>query len=342
MKRLHLPYAQLWIVLALCIGLTACDEDSLGGILDEDDENYQENFFSMFDEIGEVELDCVEFIFPITIAQPDGSTTVVNDEDELEQAILTAMGSQTYPNIVFPIQVIDEDDQTITVQTDEELCDLFMECFDEWDDDDDDDCECHDDEEECFEINYPITLVFPDGSQVVVNDDEELETAVDNYYDANPNDDDDVTVVYPVTVTLIENDSVVTINDDDDLDELIEWCFDYDFEECFDIQYPISLSMPDGSTLTANNEEELDSLYEAWEMANPNATDEPELIFPITVIMTEDGSTEVINDEEELEELIEDCYDDICGMVDGDDIIIGRASASVNRMAAKKQYLRQN
>lgn len=340
MNQLHLPYPKLWIVLALCIGLTACDEDTLGDLLG--DENHQENFFSMFDEMDEVELDCVEFVFPITIAQPDGSTTVVNDEEELEQAIINAMGNETYPDIVFPIQILDEDDQPQTIATDEELCELFMECFEEWEDDEDDDCDCHDDEEECFEIHYPITLVFPDGSQTVVNDDEALETAVDNYYDANPNDDDDVTVVYPITVTLLENDSTVVINDEDELDEILELCFDYDFEECFELQFPISFAMPDGSTLTANTEEELDSLYEAWEMANPNATDEPTLIFPITVTMLEDGSSEIINDEDELEELIEDCYDDICGMVDGMDIIIGKSSAVINRMAAKKQYLRKN
>ncbi len=326
-----------FFALACTIVLMSCGEDGLlGGLADIDnDNNEQESFLLMFDDEDSIDLSCAEIVYPITLNNADGSTTTVNDEDAFIQAIEDAIFNDgDVPMIAFPIQVINEDDITVTVADEEALFDIFEDCFGDWDDD----CGCEDDDfEECFEINYPITLIMPDGSQVTVNDDDALETAIDNYYDANPNDTSDISVVYPITVTMFEDSSIVTISDDDELDELFEDCFDDNFEDCFEIQYPISVLMPDNTTITANNEEELDSLYDAWFNANPNSMDEPELIFPITVVY-EDGTTEVVNDEDELEELFEDCYgDDFCEMVSGTDIVIGTSETTISRVVMKKK-----
>lgn len=324
----------MFALLVSTMFIACSEDDGLDEILNGDN---SESFFALFDEADEIELECVEFVYPLSLCNADGTTTAINDDAALEQAFINAMNSATPPTLFFPIQVLD-DGLTQTISNEEELCDLFEEC---WEEEDDDDCDCYGDDEPCFEVNYPITLILPDGTQATVNSDEEMETAIDNYYDNNPNDNGDVTLVYPVSVTLIENDSIVTINNDEDLDNIFDLCFDEEFEECFEIQFPLNFSMPDGSTLTANSETELDSLYEAWVQANPNATNEPELILPITVLMLEDNTTVTINTETELEELFNDCYDDICDEIDPDDIIIGKASTTVSRMAAKKQKIRQ-
>ena len=326
--------------LACSIILMSCGEDGLLGGLVGDENKGQRSFLTMFDNEDTIDVSCAEIVYPITLNNPDGSTTTINDDDELIEAIEDALFDDSdVPTIAFPIQVIGEDDIAVTVADEDALFEIFEDCFGDWDDYDDD-CGCEDDEfEECFEINYPITLVMPDGSQVVVNDDDELETAIDNYYDANPNDTNDISVVYPITVTMLEDSSTVTVNDDDELDELFEDCFDEYFEDCFEIQYPISILMPDSTTITANSEEELDSLYDAWIIANPNNMGEPELIFPITIVY-EDGTTEVINDEDELEEAFEACYgDDFCEMVDGTDIVIGTSETVVSRVAMKKKQI---
>ena len=322
---------------ACTIILMSCEDGGLlGGLADVDNNNNQEkSFLMMFDDEDSVDLSCAEIVYPITLNNSDGSTTTVNDEDEFIEAIEDAIfNDDDVPTIEFPIQVINEDDITETVADEDALFEIFEDCFGDWDDD----CGCHDDDfEECFEINYPITLVMPDGSQVTVNDDDALETAIDNYYDANPTDTNDISVVYPITVTMFEDSSIVTINNDNEFDELFEDCFDDYFEDCFEIQYPISILMPDSTTITANSEEELDSLYDAWIIANPNNMDEPELIFPITVVY-EDGTTEVVNDEDELEVLFEECYgDDFCEMVGGTDIVIGSSETTISRVAMKKK-----
>lgn len=325
------------LAIACTVILMSCEDGGLLGGLVGDGDKEQRSFLTMFDDEDSIDISCAEIVYPITLNNSDGSTTTINDDDELIEAIEDAIFDDTnVPTIAFPIQVINEDDITVTVSTEEELFEIFEACFGDWDDD----CGCDDEFEACFEINYPITLVMPDGSQVVVNDDDELETAIDNYYDANPNDSNDVSVVYPITVTMLDDSSTVTINDDDELDELFEECFDEYFEDCFEIQYPISILMPDSTTITANSEEELDSLYDAWIIANPNNMGEPELIFPITIVY-EDGTTEVINDEEELEEAFEECYgDDFCEMVGGTDIVIGTSETVVSRVAMKKKQIK--
>mgnify|MGYP003681890981 CR=1 FL=1 len=88
----------------------------------------------------------------------------------------------------------------------------------------------------CFEFNFPITIITDDNETVTVNSQEELDSVL---YDAYYFD-----FVYPFTVTLNDDDDdddeIVTINSAEDLEELIEECFDdyddgnYDCEECED------------------------------------------------------------------------------------------------------------
>ena len=51
------------------------------------------------------------------------------------------------------------------------------------------------------------------------------------------------------------------------LEEEEEWAED----ECFDINYPVNVSFPDGTTQTVNTDAELDLAIDEWEMNNPNS-----------------------------------------------------------------------
>lgn len=323
----NLKFAQLGaFLLMFSLFFVACDE---GDLFDE----ANESFFLIFEDEDDIDLSCVEFIYPLTLNNPDGSTTTINDEAALITTIEGVDPNTPLPTLVFPIQIVDEDDLPQTVANEEELCEIFMECLDE----EFDDCDCEE-EEECFEINYPITLILPDGTQAAVNDDEELETTIDTYYDNNPNDTGEVSVVYPINVTMLEDSSIVTIDNDEELDDLFEECFDHFYEECFEIQFPISIQMPDSSIMTANSEDELENLYDAWITANPNATEEPTLVYPITVLY-EDGTTETANNDDELDELYEDCFeflDDCDGMIRSSDIILGNADEAIERVIVQK------
>lgn len=181
-------------------------------------------------------------------------------------------------------------------ETDFEPCEFEGETEAEW--------------EECFSFVYPITVIFPDGISPVVNSNDELIDAVDTWYDANPNSDDDPTLAYPVDIMMIDG-TTVAITNDDELEDLFDDCEDNEMEECFTFIFPMTLLFPDGTTQDINSIDEGEAAVEAWEDTNPNG-DDVTIVFPIQVTL-DDGTIHDINNEDELDALFEMCdFDDFC------------------------------
>ena len=59
----------------------------------------------------------------------------------------------------------------------------------------------------CFTIVYPIELNFSDSTQAVVANDQELATALTNWYDVQGEDAESPIPTYPVTIILQEDGS---------------------------------------------------------------------------------------------------------------------------------------
>jgi len=127
------------------------------------------------------------------------------------------------------------------------------------------------DEEFCLEANFPITVIYPDGTTQQTADEAELDQIMDDFYDnQSEGSEDELLIQFPISFTL-EDGTVVTANSEEEIGEiLLEHCFgmwdDYedDFgmgELCFDINFPISLSL-DGTTQTINTLEELENTIE--------------------------------------------------------------------------------
>ena len=191
---------------------------------------------------------------------------------------------------------------------------------------------------DCFEIVFPIELTIPGTGNVTINDYDELETTLDDWYEANPDPDDYPMPVFPVIV-ILEDGTQQTINDEENLEDLFEDCFGDDWEEdcdeicddddedgdddddeecdedfleefCLELVYPVDLSMPDGTTATANDDDELMEIIEAYLDQNPDPDEYPELVFPLDVVLP-DGTTQTISDDDEFWDLVEDtCEDD--------------------------------
>jgi hypothetical protein len=92
------------------------------------DRNDNESFFALFNEGDNddgFDLSCAEFVYPITATNADGNTLIVNDEDELEAAILDALNTENLPILAFPLQVLSDDDSLINLTDEEEFCTLF-------------------------------------------------------------------------------------------------------------------------------------------------------------------------------------------------------------------------
>lgn len=82
-------------------------------------------------------------------------------------------------------------------------------------------------------------------------------------------------------------------------------CKGKDLRECFDFVYPVTFTLPDGTT-TSGDKETLHTQIKEWYEANPDAEERPSLQFPVEITF-EDGTIQTINSDEELEAAKESC-----------------------------------
>ena len=160
--------------------------------------------------------ECFSFVYPITVVLPNGANVAVDNDDELIAVIDDWYDdnptSNEDPTLIYPVNVLlEEDGSSLTISDDDQLEDLFEVCEEQ-------------DDFDCFTFNWPLSIQFPDSSVVEINNFDEAEDLIDAWYDANPNVNEDVELVYPFDVTLADG-TVQTINSEDEFDTFIE-------EEC--------------------------------------------------------------------------------------------------------------
>ena len=257
------------------------------------------------------DFDCFAFEYPITLLFPDGSDQTVSNDEELETAIDFWYENNEEPEtdvtLQFPVNVTLEDGTTQTINGEEALEDLLTNCFGDWDEEEDW-CEEDFDEFDCFSFVYPITFITTTGN-VTINSDDDFDAFWDTLDEV-----EDFEVVYLFSIVFEDDGTTLMLNDDDELDEILEECYDeddeegewcdeeLDFSDCFEIVYPISLNLPDGSTATVNNDEELEATFE-----EVDEEDDVTLVYPISLTLTADNSTVVVNNDDEVDAILDDC-----------------------------------
>lgn len=171
----------------------------------------------------------------------------------------------------------------------------------------------------CYELVFPISIVFSDSTTVEVNDYEELKDAIQDWKNNN-----DVTpadrphFVFPIEV-LNEDGEIITVEDKAALKVLAKDCRKAWFVKkkikkhrhrcglCFKFVFPVEIELPDGTIKEANSYKKIIHIVRNWKKNNPDSTDRPHLVFPIEVEMKEDGSIVTVNSPEELKDLRETC-----------------------------------
>lgn len=139
---------------------------------------------AIFDEFDN-DLDDLDIVFPIVIILSDFTEITITNFDELENLIAECGGENEHDDdiecidFVYPItlSIFDSENQlaeTITVNSDEE----FYEFIDEIE------------EYHIVQINFPITVVLYDGSELIIQDLETLENVIDEADDMCDEDDD--------------------------------------------------------------------------------------------------------------------------------------------------------
>ncbi|MFN0033983.1 MAG: hypothetical protein ACKVUS_02880, partial [Saprospiraceae bacterium] len=190
---------------------------------------------------------CFELVFPIAMTLPDGTTTESLDSyDELKQTLrdwFQANGKQggrrgrphgggqgnhpgggqggsnrPHPSFVFPVTVISQAGETISVEDEAELRALRAECggtFGQhsW--------QGHGQHGlSCFEIVFPVTVQFPDGTTAQAADGPALRQLVRTWRQSNAGATTRPSLVFPIAVKMKDDGSVVTLNSKEELLDL--------------------------------------------------------------------------------------------------------------------------
>lgn len=153
---------------------------------------------------------------------------------------------------------------------------------------------------DCFDFLYPVTYNMPDGSSITIENEEEI-TQLRAWYQENPRYTQRPAFQYPLDIISIDG-TIVTILVNEDLREAYSSC---DEEKCYELVYPVTYIMPDGSLIPIASDGSTGEFLR-WYNENPDIQDRPVLQYPVDIILL-DGAILTIDTEAEMQEVIADC-----------------------------------
>ena len=142
-------------------------------------------------------------------------------------------------------------------------------------------------------MNYPLTALDSNSNEVIVYSEQDLY----NFEFAG--------FLYPISVTLTDG-TQVSVTSPQEFDSLYNDCYDIDDcddceEQCFEIVFPFSFVLGDGSIVDVNDYDEL------WDFVSQLTEEDTCVIsYPLTV-QFEDGTQQTANSDEELDAFYESC-----------------------------------
>lgn len=258
---------------------------------------------------------CFNFKYPIQLILEDESKQTIKSLKELTDAFKTWYAQNKgkenkEPTFNYPLEVSLEDGTVKKIANNKELTALIKSCKNNFDEEDKDG-----QKDNCFEINYPLTLVYNDKSTLVVNSLQEYKAALEDKQKGKPS------FTFPIEITFDEH-KIYEVKSQDELDKLYKDCKGSWYEEekdkeddskyvdltggfsyCFQISYPINLVLWDETVKTLVNAEE------ATTWVNSKEFDKYNFQFPIEIIL-KDEKIRTINTKEEWNKLRSSCKED--------------------------------
>jgi len=158
---------------------------------------------------------------------------------------------------------------------------------------------------DCFKLVFPITISMPDGS-ALTGSDKDLFAQVKAWYKTNPTIKEKPEFNFPIEIQW-EKDIIKTVENEEALKKAKAFCDkdNWDKKDCFELVFPVTWTLPDGSFVDMNDEKDWDTL-KAWYESHPDVKEKPNLNYPVMIIF-EDGETTNIDSEEEMIAKKEDC-----------------------------------
>ena len=160
----------------------------------------------------------------------------------------------------------------------------------------------------CFELVYPIEIVFPDNSTLEVDSMIQIRKEAMAWKQANPDLPGRVKVVFPIEI-ITSDGTILSVDSFLELRELRKSCIDLnnsDKRPCFRLMMPVTINFPDGSNRTFQVRKNIRTALRLWKKNNPNATEHPTLQYPLSIKM-KDGTIIEVESKEDLQAIKEDC-----------------------------------
>lgn len=232
------------ILLASVAGIAAffaCQKDNTTGSVTD---YIDQTLYSIQERGGMGKYGCYELVFPVTINFPDSTTQEVNSYEEMKDAIRAwfeanggfiggpggpgphhpmPIDSLPRPTLAFPVSVISPEGELITVNNETEMFDLKKACgFGTFGHHGPKGHGAHG--LACFEIQFPVTIQFPDSTTATAADQDALRGLLKDWKQNNPGVKAHPEFVFPITVVMKDDGTAVTVNSKAELRDLKENC----------------------------------------------------------------------------------------------------------------------
>lgn len=166
---------------------------------------------------------CYELIFPITLDLPDGISMDIADRESLREALQAWKEANPdaadRPEISFPHDVTLPNGEVVTLENAEDAHKLLAACH----------LKSHFPaifNNECFTVNFPVSFQTMNGDTTEVNSIEDFEALIEegNGRRKHHHRRNYPKLILPIEVTLLADESIVTIEDYEDLMAVLATC----------------------------------------------------------------------------------------------------------------------
>ena len=117
-------------------------------------------------------------------------------------------------------------------------------------------------DEDHIEILFPVTVILADYSELIINDDDDLEDLIDDCVEGG--EDEDIECIdfkFPLSISVFDSNSetsnVITVNGDHELHEFVD---DLDESDFASFVFPITVILSDGTEMSIGDNDELEDM----------------------------------------------------------------------------------
>ena len=171
---------------------------------------------------------CFELVFPVTIIFPDSTTAEASSYQNIKETIRSWRQAnpdvEGRPHLEFPIEVLNQDGELISIADRTELRKLIRDCKRDF---------RHGPRDHhmmgkfraCFELVFPLDVLLPEGTLVEVESYREIKQTLREWRQDNPGSTDRPQLNFPIEIEH-EDGSTETINSVEELKAAKEACRD--------------------------------------------------------------------------------------------------------------------